>query len=345
LRPVGRSASAQAGRGDLDERADLRDASAGSRVDEVNRHRRGRERREERDEPALSQVVGNLIRERAGDAGVGGGCVDRGFGDVHTQHRPHPDAPLASAPVTERPDLARRDRRRGDAAVAGELRRRPRTPVLAQVRGARDDDAPHRTERGRDERGVGHVRDADRDVHALLDEADDAVEEEEARADLGVGNEVRLDDRAHVASAEDQRRGHGEESLRRQRLLAGAALGVVEIGEHPPRHREVALAGLGELERPRRSPEHDRAEPLLDRRDRAGDRRGRAAERPSCGGQAAALHGDDESAKGVEAVQRLFIFCKNVFQVEALIFTLARTHAPQRGLTWETSRGSPSRRR
>ena len=81
-----------------------------------------------------------------------------------------PERPVATrAQAGERHDLVRRE-------IGGRGRRAARR----EVAGRRTDHAPHGAHPDRREGGVGQVADAHRDVHALLEQVDDPIDEEGA---------------------------------------------------------------------------------------------------------------------------------------------------------------------
>src|SRR5258707_865625 len=97
-----------------------------------------------------------------------------------------------------------------DAAVAADIIRLARYAVTLQIAFARTHDAAHAADRDCHQRGVAKVGDADGDIDPLIDEIDDAVDEQRINGDLGIAPEELVHDGRQVASAERHRGGDGE---------------------------------------------------------------------------------------------------------------------------------------
>lgn len=175
------------------------------------------------------------------------------------------------APRHTLPCLAMRDARmrreiRGlaDRRPPGEITRRGRhhPPYLADL--------------GRDQPGIRQVRDAKRDIHALVGQPDDTVEEQIPHLHGLLLGEELVDDGPQDARAEHHRSGHRQQSAR-CRLRAGRReIGLLQVRQDLPARDRVAFAGVTQPQHPRRPVQQFHPDLVLEKGDRPGDRRGRA---------------------------------------------------------------------
>jgi hypothetical protein len=86
--------------------------------------------------------------------------------------------------------------------------------MLGEIRRARASDQANASDPRRHQRGVRKNPDPHRDVEPLLDQIDDAVDEEQPRGDVREGLEKRDHDGHDVEAAEHGRRGDGNLAAR-----------------------------------------------------------------------------------------------------------------------------------
>lgn len=144
--------------------------------------------------------------------------------------------------------------------MPGQLGRRLRRTVPAQVRRRRADDAAHAADLAGDEVGLRHRTNPDRQVEAVLDQIDLAVAERNIQLHLRVGLGVGADDRGKLVLPVRQRDRYLEHALGHARHVAGDAFGLVDIHHDLGAALIELAAGFSEAEPARRAIEQARAE-------------------------------------------------------------------------------------
>ncbi len=161
--------------------------------------------------------------------------------------------------------------------------------------------------------------DAQCEVDALIDQADDAVEQQQPDLNLGLLVEEGVDQRAQQTRPGDNRRCQSEKAARRGAFARRLQLSLLQIGEHAPAGGGIALSGLGEPDHPRGAIEQARSDMAFERSDGARHRRGRSPEPPCRSGEAALVKRTDEDAHGFQPIHRHSIFWKNSFLLIAIL--------------------------
>ncbi|MGY3588102.1 glycine/D-amino acid oxidase-like deaminating enzyme [Bradyrhizobium sp. USDA 4350] len=113
-----------------------------------------------------------------------------------------------------------------------------------------------------------------------------------------------VEQRPQHVLADDDGCGDGQRAARHRPLAAGRDVGLLELAEDPPARRRVTLAGVAQLQRPRRAMKQFGADMMFEERDRPADRRRRAPQLPPRTGKAALVDRRDEDLHGVDAVHR-----------------------------------------
>jgi hypothetical protein len=184
------------------------------------------------------------VREEEAEAQAAGAGVDRDVPLIDREPAGERDRGLAGVDA-EAPLASRREPRKPDAAVLTDVAGPPRRSVPAQIRGAGAYDRSHRADRYRNERGVGEVADAHGDVHAFLDQAHDAVDEQEVSGDFRVRLDKLVHHRRDVAPAEHHRRSHGQPPLRLEATGSERRLCLAHLAEDDSAVLEVLPALVG----------------------------------------------------------------------------------------------------
>ena len=99
-------------------------------------------------------------------------------------------------------------------SCAGKFEGRRRRAMLGKIGRARARHQANAPDPRRHQRGIRKNPDPHRDVEPLLDQIDDAIDEQQPRGDLWEGLEKRNHDRHHVQAAEHGRRGDGNLAAR-----------------------------------------------------------------------------------------------------------------------------------
>ena len=154
-------------------------------------------------------------------------------------------------------------------------------PVLCQIGRFADDGMPRQISRrrrdhaanfadaDRDEVRIGEMRDAERDVDALVDQIHRPVEQDEPRRHRLIFVHEGFEDRPQNIFAGDDGRGQGQRAARRRAFAAGDEIGLLEFDEDAAARRDIALAGLAQLERPRGAVKQFGPDMVLEEGDRA----------------------------------------------------------------------------
>ncbi len=87
----------------------------------------------------------------------------------------------------ESPGVGRRKKLKTDALMDGEITRRRRRARFRQVAGARAHDATDAAQLGRNQSAIGQRPDAQRQIHVVFEEIDDAIAEDKPNVDLPLG--------------------------------------------------------------------------------------------------------------------------------------------------------------
>ena len=93
-----------------------------------------------------------------------------------------------------------------------------------------------------------------------------------------------------------------QRAARRRPLAGGDDVGLLEFGQHPSAGRGIALAGLAQLDRPRRPMQQLGADPRLEEGDGAADRRRRAAELAAAPARLPSSSADDEDLHRIDTI-------------------------------------------
>ena len=118
-----------------------------------------------------------------------------------------------------------------------------------QVARRGDDDPRHLADAMRDQRRIGQVRDAKREVHAFVDQVDRAFEQVHAHVHGRVLLHEGVDDRTQHLHAGEHGRGDRQRAARHRAFAGGLAVGLFQFGEHLARTRGVTLARFAQLDR------------------------------------------------------------------------------------------------
>ena len=89
-----------------------------------------------------------------------------------------------------------------------------------------------------------------------------------------------------------------QRAARRRPFTAGQDVGLLKFGEHPPAGRRITLAGLAQLDRPRRAMQQFGTDMGFEESDGAADGGGRAAG----AGKTALVERRDEDLHGIDTV-------------------------------------------
>src|SRR5258705_7855346 len=143
------------------------------------------------------------------------------------------------------------------------------------------DNAPNFAESDRDEARVREMRDAERNVDALIDQVYRPVEKIEPHRDSPVFVHEGVDHRSQDIFACDHRRGEGQRAARRRTFAGRKDVGFLEIDQYAAASGGIALARLAQFERTRRAMKQFSANMRLEESDRAADRCRRSAEAPA----------------------------------------------------------------
>jgi hypothetical protein len=113
--------------------------------------------------------------------------------------------------------------------MAGKLLRSCRGSPLRQIDRAGAGHRADRPEPRRDERGIGQAADPHGDVEPLLDQIDDAVDQQHARREPGIRRKKLDHHRQHMQPAEHHGSGHGKLALRLGMLAGEAQIRGIEL--------------------------------------------------------------------------------------------------------------------
>jgi hypothetical protein len=126
-----------------------------------------------------------------------------------------------------------------------------------------DEHAAHFAELHRRERAVGQISDAHGDVHALLDELNGAVEEDQADVETRMARQQLGDDRHDVQPSQHLAGGHHQQSMRVRGLSRGAEFGVAQVREDASAAHKEHRALLGQPHRAGRAVKQFNPQPFL----------------------------------------------------------------------------------
>ena len=174
-----------------------------------------------------------------------------------------------------------------------------------QIGRARDRHPAHPAHLDRAQGGILEMGDADAEIHALIDEGDDAVQQQEGDLDRGIVAHEFLGDGQDMEPPEHLRRRHGQQAARLRPLARRRELELLELRQRPAAEIEIAPAGIGEGDGPGRPVEEARGQAIFQGRHRPGDRGRRAPQTPGRGDEAALLGDGDEDGKLVETVHQI----------------------------------------
>ena len=249
------------------------------------------------------------------------------------------------APRHALPCLAMRD-----AGMRREIRGLPDRRPFGEITRRGRHHPPYLADLGRDQPGIRQMRDAERDIHALIGQPDDTVEQQIPHLHVLLLGQELVDDGPQDARAEHHRRGHRQQSARRRLRAGRREIGLLQVRQDPPARDRVALAGLAQPQRPRRPVQQFHPDLVLEKSDRPGDRRGRAVQPPRRPRQAAFIDRGNKSPDRVDPVQfstsrkddlrRIAILPPAAKDLSAASVPPSRGHPPMSS-TIETTTASP----
>jgi hypothetical protein len=216
---------------------------------------------------------------------------------IHAEAAVHLDLGLLAA-APQLPGLAAGAVGKLQAVVAGQVGRRVRPAVLAQVGGAGADVAPVAGQLARDQVGLPLRRaDADRQVDRLVDHIGVVVAEPHVQRHLRVAPHQLRQQRADGADRQGHRRGHAQHADRFAVAAGSGVVGLVQRGQDLRRVLIVVAAAVGQRDAAGRAVQQGGAEAHFQRVDQPRDR-GRGHAQVAGGGGKAAIAGDQ--AEGFE---------------------------------------------
>lgn len=255
----------------LDHRADLRRQVAPRRGEGGDSGGRGDVVLEQGHESAGPDVGVNEPRRKQANTQAAAREAERGFGVARAESALHSCAMLAVS-VGEGPRASKRSRVQ-QALVCREVCRGGGGAVFADVSG-RGHETTWRPRQGSgSQRGVVGWPDAQREVEALLDQADVGIREGEVERDVAVTLGELGHQRDDVEATEHLRHAHADAPSELRLVKAKALHGGVVGRQGFERMPVKSLPGFGDAHGPRRSCDKLRAELFLERPEPLAHRR------------------------------------------------------------------------
>ncbi len=203
------------------------------------------------------------------------------------------------------PFPARQQGRMGDDDVVRQGAGRLRRAAAFQIGGAGDQKPPHRTEPRCHQAGIRQMGDADGQVHPLIDQVHDPVEQQHRDPDRRIRGAELLDDRAQQRAPRHHRGRDRDFAGRLACLTAQALFHRVQVGQQAPSVIEESGSWLGQMDGARGSVEQAHAQAMLQRRDGPRDGGRGTVQRAGRAGEPASLGHGDEHPQFLEAVDQL----------------------------------------
>jgi hypothetical protein len=151
------------------------------------------------------------------------------------------------------------------------------------------------------------VAQPDAHVEPLVDQRDDAIEEEQTDVHLRPVGKKAAHDRQDVEAPEHHRGGHVQQTAR---LARGRRLQLREVGQNAPACLEIAGTRVGQRHRTGCAVQQTRRQVVLERGNRARHGSGRAAEPAGGIGEATVLGDRRENRPGLQPVHLIVPKCE-----------------------------------